>query len=162
MIHIFVVMIDALTSKFFCLGHGLQHQCRIRRVEFPIPRPLRSVVRILQVKYSNLLQNIYNIFTIWIKNISNTKTFALGGLDIASEFTSCNESHAHVHLIPTKPLFSLKRSNEILNLVDMMPEIETGQINLTYPITFDPATFQQYNLPAYFGGFQVSLPLSSL
>ena len=38
-----------------------------------------------------------------------------------------------------------------------MPEIETGQINLTYPITFDPATFQQYNLPAYFGGFQVSL-----
>ena len=37
-----------------------------------------------------------------------------------------------------------------------MPEIETGQINLTYPITFDPATFQQYNLPAYFGGFQVS------
>ena len=43
----------------------------------------------------------------------------------------------------------------------MMPEIESGQINLTYPITFDPATFQQYNLPAYFGGFQVSLPLSS-
>ena len=37
-----------------------------------------------------------------------------------------------------------------------MPEIETGQINLTYPITFDPATFQQYNLPAYFGGFQVN------
>ena len=109
MIHIFVVMIDALTSKFFCLGHGLQHQCRIRRVEFPIPRPLRSVVRILQVKYSNLLQNIYNIFTIWIKNISNTKTFALGGLDIASEFTSCNESHAHVHLIPTKPLFFFER-----------------------------------------------------
>ena len=109
MIHIFVVMIDALTSKFFCLGHGLQHQGRIRRVEFPIPRPLRSVVRILQVKYSNLLQNIYNIFTIWIKNISNTKTFALGGLDIASEFTSCNESHAHVHLIPTKPLFFFEK-----------------------------------------------------
>ena len=70
----------------------------------------------------------------------------------------------HMHIAvsqPTNPLFSLKRSNEILNLVDMMPEIETGQINLTYPITFDPATFQQYNLPAYFGGFQVSLPLSS-
>ena len=69
----------------------------------------------------------------------------------------------HMHIAvsqPTNPLFSLKRSNEILNLVDMMPEIETGQINLTYPITFDPATFQQYNLPAYFGGFQVSLPLA--
>ena len=72
--------------------------------------------------------------------------------------------HMHIVSQPTNqptPFFSLKRSNEILNLVDMMPEIETGQINLTYPITFDPATFQQYNLPAYFGGFQVSLPLSS-
>ena len=64
--------------------------------------------------------------------------------------------HMHIVSQPTNPVFSLKRSNEILNLVDMMPEIETGQINLTYPITFDPATFQQYNLPAYFGGFQVS------
>ena len=44
----------------------------------------------------------------------------------------------------------------------MMPEIETGQINLTYPITFDPATFQQYNLPAYFGGFQVNEILIAL
>ena len=43
-----------------------------------------------------------------------------------------------------------------------MPEIETGQINLTYPITFDPATFQQYNLPAYFGGFQVNTIMMTL
>ena len=48
------------------------------------------------------------------------------------------------------------RTNEILNLVDIMAEIETGQFNLTYPITFDPTTFQQYTLPSYFGGIEVS------
>jgi hypothetical protein len=48
------------------------------------------------------------------------------------------------------------KSNDILNLVDMMPELETGNMSLTYPITFDPVTFQQYNLPAYFGGFHIS------
>ena len=37
-----------------------------------------------------------------------------------------------------------------------MAEIETGQFNLTYPITFDPTTFQQYTLPSYFGGIEVS------
>lgn len=48
------------------------------------------------------------------------------------------------------------KTNEILNLVDVMAEIETGQFNLTYPITFDPTTFQQYTLPSYFGGIEVS------
>ena len=48
------------------------------------------------------------------------------------------------------------RSNEILNLVNLMGEIEVGQFNLTYPITFDPTTFQQYTLPSYFGGIDVS------
>ena len=33
-----------------------------------------------------------------------------------------------------------------------MEDIESGAFNLSYPITFDPYTFQQYNLPAYFGG----------
>ena len=37
-----------------------------------------------------------------------------------------------------------------------MAEVETGQFNLTYPITFDPNTFQQYTLPSYFGGIEVS------
>merc|ERR1719419_682968 len=48
------------------------------------------------------------------------------------------------------------KSNEILNLVNLMGEIEVGQFNLTYPITFDPTTFQQYTLPSYFGGIDVS------
>jgi len=48
------------------------------------------------------------------------------------------------------------KTNEILNLVDVMTEVETGQFNLTYPITFDPNTFQQYTLPSYFGGIEVS------
>jgi hypothetical protein len=33
-----------------------------------------------------------------------------------------------------------------------MAEVEVGTFNLTYPITFHPYTFKQYNLPLYFGG----------
>ena len=35
-----------------------------------------------------------------------------------------------------------------------MPEIETGLFNLSYPITFDPFTFRQYNLPSALAGLQ--------
>ena len=48
------------------------------------------------------------------------------------------------------------RSNNILNLAALMPQIETGEFNLTFPITFDPFTFEQYTLPAHMGGFTVS------
>ena len=48
------------------------------------------------------------------------------------------------------------RTNNILNLANLMPQIETGQFNLTHPITFDPFTFEQYTLPAHMGGFTVS------
>ena len=53
-------------------------------------------------------------------------------------------------------MYLVCRTNEILNLVDIMAEIETGQFNLTYPITFDPTTFESYTLPSYFGGIEVS------
>ena len=46
------------------------------------------------------------------------------------------------------------RTNEILSLGELMGDIESGSFNLSYPITFDPFTFQQYNLPAYLGGVQ--------
>ena len=48
------------------------------------------------------------------------------------------------------------QANDILNLADVMAEVEAGAFNLTYPLTFDPYTFQQYNLPASFGGLKVS------
>ena len=53
-------------------------------------------------------------------------------------------------------LNELCRYNDILNLVDLMPDIESGLFNLSYPLTFDPQTFEQYNLPASLGGLTVS------
>ena len=37
-----------------------------------------------------------------------------------------------------------------------MPQIETREFNLTYPLTFDPFTFEQYTLPTHMGGFKLS------
>ena len=37
-----------------------------------------------------------------------------------------------------------------------MSMIETGEFNLTHPLTFDPFTFEQYNLPVHMGGFTLS------
>jgi len=48
------------------------------------------------------------------------------------------------------------RSNNILNLASIMPQIETREFNLTYPLTFDPFTFEQYTLPSHMGGFKLS------
>lgn len=56
----------------------------------------------------------------------------------------------------TRNINELCRYNDILNLVDLMPDIESGLFNLSYPLTFDPQTFEQYNLPASLGGLTVS------
>lgn len=32
--------------------------------------------------------------------------------------------------------------NEILAMSDLIPDVEVGNINLTYPVFFDPFTFQ--------------------
>ncbi len=37
-----------------------------------------------------------------------------------------------------------------------MSMIESGEFNLTHPLTFDPFTFEQYNLPVHMGGFTLS------
>ena len=37
-----------------------------------------------------------------------------------------------------------------------MPQIEARQFNLTYPLTFDPYTFEQFTLPVHMGGFTLS------
>ena len=42
--------------------------------------------------------------------------------------------------------------NEILRLNTLMPEIESGDIKVSYPIFFDPITFETYPLPPFFGG----------
>lgn len=46
--------------------------------------------------------------------------------------------------------------NQILRLAELIPSIEVGEINITYPVYFNPDTFEAYTLPAYFGGIQVS------
>ena len=38
--------------------------------------------------------------------------------------------------------------NEILRLANIMPSIEIGEINMTYPIYFDPYTFEVRDLNA--------------
>lgn len=42
--------------------------------------------------------------------------------------------------------------NEILRLATSMPQIESGQEKMTYPLFFDPLTFEPYLLPVFFGG----------
>ena len=42
--------------------------------------------------------------------------------------------------------------NEILRLATSMPQIESGEQKMTYPFFFDPATFEGYVLPMFFGG----------
>ena len=72
-------------------------------------------------------------------------------------------SLAHSHVINVQTFLQTRsstfsnlfsRDNEVLGLGDLMPEIEAGTFNLSYPITFHPDTFKQYNLPVYFGGIQ--------
>ena len=42
--------------------------------------------------------------------------------------------------------------NEILRMANLMPEIEAGEVKMTYPLFFDPLTFESYILPIFFGG----------
>ena len=42
--------------------------------------------------------------------------------------------------------------NEILRMADLMPGIESGEMTITYPLFFDPYTFEAYTLPIFFGG----------
>lgn len=47
-------------------------------------------------------------------------------------------------------------SNEILELGAFMEDIETGNLNLTYPIWLSPDTFKAFTFPMFFGGFKLS------
>ena len=42
--------------------------------------------------------------------------------------------------------------NRILHLADLMPEIESQELEITYPVFFSPYTFETYTLPLTFGG----------
>ena len=46
--------------------------------------------------------------------------------------------------------------NEILGLAKFMPEIEAGEMRMTYPIWFDTETFQRYTFPFFTGGVSLS------
>uniref|UniRef100_A0A0A9X8T6 Patched domain-containing protein 3 n=3 Tax=Lygus hesperus TaxID=30085 RepID=A0A0A9X8T6_LYGHE len=42
--------------------------------------------------------------------------------------------------------------NDILNLDKIMPEVEAGTLNLTFPIMINPETWDAHIFPVYFGG----------
>ena len=46
--------------------------------------------------------------------------------------------------------------NEILGLGKFMPQIEAGEMSITYPIWFDPETFLRYDIPFFTGGVALS------
>ncbi len=46
--------------------------------------------------------------------------------------------------------------NEILRLSELVPDVESGEVNLTYPLFFSPYTFERFTLPAFFGGVELS------
>ncbi|XP_060529201.1 patched domain-containing protein 3 [Cylas formicarius] len=46
--------------------------------------------------------------------------------------------------------------NDILNLDYIMEEVEAGLINLTFPLMFNPKTFDAHAFPVFFGGTVVS------
>ncbi|XP_015116458.1 patched domain-containing protein 3 [Diachasma alloeum] len=43
-------------------------------------------------------------------------------------------------------------SNNILNLDQIMEDVETGQLKLTFPVMFNPVTWDSHIFPLYFGG----------
>eukprot|EP00095_Tigriopus_kingsejongensis_P005739 maker-scaffold28_size608977-snap-gene-1.19 protein:Tk05739 transcript:maker-scaffold28_size608977-snap-gene-1.19-mRNA-1 annotation:"AGAP010394-PA" len=44
--------------------------------------------------------------------------------------------------------------NEILRLADLIPQVEQGQINLTYPLYFNPYDFETVTMAAFLGGVE--------
>lgn len=47
-------------------------------------------------------------------------------------------------------------SNDILNLDYIMDEILSGEVNLTFPIMFNPVTWDAHAFPVFFGGTVLS------
>lgn len=45
--------------------------------------------------------------------------------------------------------------NDILNLHHIMGEIESKELNLTFPIMFNPVTWDAHAFPVYFGGTEI-------
>ncbi|XP_072944049.1 patched domain-containing protein 3 isoform X1 [Epargyreus clarus] len=45
--------------------------------------------------------------------------------------------------------------NDILNLDKIIGEVERGELNLTFPIMFNPVTWEAHAFPVYFGGAKV-------
>ncbi|XP_055600354.1 patched domain-containing protein 3 [Uranotaenia lowii] len=47
-------------------------------------------------------------------------------------------------------------TNDILNLDQIIDEVEAGELNLTFPVMFNPVTWDAHVFPVFFGGTQVS------
>ncbi|GAB0088915.1 patched domain-containing protein 3 [Sergentomyia squamirostris] len=47
-------------------------------------------------------------------------------------------------------------TNDILNLHHIMNEVETGELNLTFPVMFNPVTWDAHAFPVFFGGTKLS------
>lgn len=46
-------------------------------------------------------------------------------------------------------------TNDILNLDKIIDEVERGELNLTFPIMFNPVTWEAHAFPVFFGGAKV-------
>lgn len=46
--------------------------------------------------------------------------------------------------------------NDILNLDKIIDDVETGNLSLTWPIMFNPVTWDAHTFPVYFGGTKVA------
>lgn len=46
--------------------------------------------------------------------------------------------------------------NDILNLDHIIDDVENGNLSLTWPIMFNPVTWDAHTFPVYFGGTKVS------
>ncbi|XP_066586753.1 patched domain-containing protein 3 [Prorops nasuta] len=47
-------------------------------------------------------------------------------------------------------------TNDILNLHHVLGDVEKGELNLTFPVMFNPVTWDAHLFPVYFGGSKIS------
>jgi hypothetical protein len=52
--------------------------------------------------------------------------------------------------------------NNILGLGESISEIENGTLRMSYPVMFDPKTYESYLLPFVFGGIELNNETNSV
>ena len=74
---------------------------------------------------------------------TNLHTISLFSMQIVYNLTVVNEDGRYVRYEDLCARWAgYCYDNEILRMAELIPSIEAGQINVTYPIYFDPMTFE--------------------